>query len=158
VISTITAYGVGKFFHVFAAIIAFGPTYAYPFMGAIAGKTDPRSVPTIHRIIGAIDRYLLNPGMVVILIAGFYMVNKGNWDMGQSWIIVGLVSLIVVGAMQGMLFTPWNKQALELSERDMQTGDELSPEYMALTKKIAGAGQFAGVLILLAVFFMTVKP
>jgi uncharacterized membrane protein len=158
VLSTITAYGVGKFFHVFAVIIAFGPTYAYPFMGAIAGRTDPRSVPTIHRIIAAIDRYLLNPGMVVILVAGFYMVSKGDLDMGQSWIIVGLVALLVVGGMQGMLFTPWNRKALELSERDMKAGDELGPEYMALTKKIAGAGQLAGLLILVAVFFMTVKP
>ncbi len=155
---TITAYGVGKFFHVFAVVVAFGPTYAYPFMGAIAGKTDPRSVPTIHRIIAAIDRYLLMPGMVVILIAGFYMVGKGKIELSATYVSVGIVAIVIIGALQETFFSKANRQLLALAETDLKKGDALGSEYMVLTKKVAGAGQFVGLLIVVTIFFMVVKP
>jgi uncharacterized membrane protein len=158
VLGIITAYGIGKFIHVFAAIVAFGPTYAYPFMGAISAKTDPRAVPTIHRIIAAIDRYLLTPGMVIVLLAGFYLVSKGKIQLSETYVAVGIVGILVVFAMQGMFFSKWNREALALAETDLKSGEALGPEYMALSKKIAGAGQFAGILIAVVVFFMVVKP
>jgi uncharacterized membrane protein len=158
VLGIITAYGVGKFIHVFAVIVAFGPTYAYPFMGAISAKTDPRAVPTIHRIIAAIDRYLLMPGLVILTLAGFYLVSKGKIQLSEAYVSVGIAGVLIVGAMQGMFFSKWNREALALAESDLKSGDTLGPEYMALTKKIAGAGQFVGILIAVVVFFMVVKP
>jgi uncharacterized membrane protein len=158
VLAAIAAYNVGKFFHIFAAIIAFGPTYAYPFMGAIAAKTDPRSIPTIHRIIAAIDRYLLNPGLIVLIIAGFYTVHEEHVKLSESWVSIGIVAVIAIGAMQGMFFTKWNREALALAENDLKSGDTLGPEYMALTKKIATLGQIAGLIIVFTVFVMVVKP
>jgi uncharacterized membrane protein len=157
VIGTITAYGVGRFVHVLAVIIAFGPTYSYAFMGVIAGQ-EPRSAPTVHRLIAMIDRYLVNPGMVILLLAGFYTLSKGHIQLSETWVSVGLVALIIVGAMQGMFFTPKNRKALELAERDIKAGDALSDEYQAVTKQIAQAGQLAGLIIVIAVFFMVVKP
>lgn len=157
-LATITAYGVGTFVHVLAVIIAFGPTYAYAFMGAVAAKDNPAAVPTVHRIIATIDRYLVNPGMVVILLAGFYTLSKGPYDLSDSWVSVGLAALIIVGAMQGMFFTPKNRQALELAERDLKGGGALSDEYQAVAKQIATMGQLVGLIIVIAVFFMVVKP
>lgn len=157
-IGTITSYGIGTFIHVFAVIVAFGPTYAYPFMGAIAAKTDPKAIPTIHRIIAAIDRYLLMPGIVVLTLAGFYLVGKGKIELSETYVTAGIAGILIVGAMQGMLFSKWNREALALAENDLETGDTLGPEYVAMTKKIAAAGQFTGLLIAAVVFFMVVKP
>lgn len=157
-LGTITAYGVGKFIHVFGVIVAFGPTYAYPFMGAISAKTDPKAVPTIHRIIAAIDRYLLTPGMVIVLLAGFYLVGEGKIQLSETYVAVGIVGIVIVFALQGMFFSKWNRQALALAENDLESSETLGPEYMALTKKIAGTGQFVGILIAVVVFFMVVKP
>jgi len=155
---TITAYGVGKFFHVLAVIIAFGPTYAYAFMGAVAASDNPSSVPTVHKIIATIDKYLVTPGMVIILVAGLYTLSKGHIEISESWVEVGLAAIVVVGAMQGVFFKPKNQRALELAERDLKAGGELSAEYQGVVKQIAQMGQLAGLIIVVAVFFMVVKP
>jgi uncharacterized membrane protein len=158
VLATITAYAVGKFIHVLAVVLAFGPTYAYAFMGAVAAADNPAAVPTVHRIITAIDRYLVIPGMVVILLAGLYTLDEGQIKFSESWVSIGFAALIVVGAMQGLVFSPKNRQALALAERDVEGGGALSDEYRAVVRQISLAGQLAGVLIIAAIFFMVVKP
>src|SRR6185436_8144818 len=75
-LATITAYGVGLFIHVLAVVLAFGPTFGYGFFVATAERDDPRSVPTVLRAIQKVDRYLVQPGLLVVLVAGIYLLSK----------------------------------------------------------------------------------
>jgi uncharacterized membrane protein len=157
-LATVTAYGVGKFIHILAVILAFGPTYAYPIFIGVAERTSPRALPTVLRGLEKVDRYFVTPGMVVILAAGIYLVSKGNWDVSNSFVSEGIAAILVLFALTGAFFTPQTRRARELAERDLASGDELSAEYGAVSKRIARVGALAGLIVAVTVFFMVVKP
>ena len=46
----------------------------------------------------------------------------------------------------------------QLAERDAQAGGARSAEYEQAAKKLAMFGSLAGLLIIVAIFLMTVKP
>ena len=51
-----------------------------------------------------------------------------------------------------------NPRAVPTVERDLREGDELSAEYRALSHRIGLADLVAGIVVLVAAFFMVVKP
>ena len=157
-LADITAYGIGNFIHVLAVVLAFGPTFAYPIFIATAQRTAPQSVPAVLRGLVQVDRFLVTPGMIVVLLAGIYMLAEGDISAGESWVSVGFVAILVLFAMAGMFFAPRNRRALELAERDLASGDEFSPEFEALSKQIALGGQIAALIVVVTIFFMVVKP
>ena len=50
------------------------------------------------------------------------------------------------------------RQAKALAERDLEAGDRLSPEFEALGAQIGKVGTLAGVIVVVAIFFMAYKP
>lgn len=157
-LASITAYGIGKFIHVLAVVLAFGPTYAYPVFAAVAQRLDPRSVPTVLRGIMATEKIFVIPGLVVLLIAGIYTQAEGNWDGSEAWLSVGYTAVLVLLAMSFLFFRPNGKKALETAERDLADGGELSADFEAVSKRIALGGQIASVVVIATIFFMVVKP
>jgi len=68
------------------------------------------------------------------------------------------VILFVLFGLSGGVFTPLEKRLAQLAERDAQAGGARSAEYEQQAKKLAMFGSLAGLLIIVAVFLMTVKP
>jgi hypothetical protein len=64
---------------------------------------------------------------------------------------------VLFGLVHGY-FIPRGRKAEELAERDLAGSGELSPEYQALSKQIAGVGQLTGLIVAVTIFFMVVKP
>jgi Predicted integral membrane protein (DUF2269) len=157
-IASITAYGIGKFIHVLAVVLAFGPTYAYPVFAAVAQRLDPRSVPTVLRGIMATEKIFVIPGLVVLLAAGIYSQAEGPWEGDESWLSVGYLAILLLLAMTFLFFRPRTKRALEIAERDLKDGGELSADFEAISKRIALGGQIASVIVIVTIFFMVVKP
>jgi uncharacterized membrane protein len=157
-LATITGYEIGKFVHVLAVVVAFGPTLAYPIFVAVAQSAAPRGVPAVLRGILRADRFLVTPGMVVLLAAGIYLLSEGHIPSNEGWVTVGFVAIVALFAMTHAFFGPKSRQALELAERDLADGDELSPEFAALSRQIAVGGQVATLIVVVAIFFMVVKP
>jgi uncharacterized membrane protein len=156
--ATITGYGVGLFIHILAVVLAFGPTFGFPVFVAVAEKAAPRSMPTILRGVIQLDRFMITPGMVILLLAGLYLLGKGDIGAGESWVSVGLVAIVALFAMAHAFFLPKSKKALELAERDLAAGDELSAEFEAVSKQIATGGRIASLIVVVTIFFMVVKP
>lgn len=157
-LATITAYGVGLFIHVLAVVLAFGPTFGFPFFAAVVQNSAPAGAPAVLRGILAIDRYMVTPGMVVILLAGLYLLGKGDISAGESWVTVGFVAIVVLFGMAHAFFVPNTRRALELAERDLAAGDQLSPEFGAVANRIAMGGRVASLIVAITIFFMVVKP
>lgn len=157
-LSTITAYGIGKFIHVLAVVLAFGPTYAYPVFAAVAQRVDPRSVPAILRGILKTDQIFVNPGMIVVLLAGIYTQAEASIEMSESWLSVGYLAILLLLGMSHAFFRPTTKRALEVAERDLEAGPDLSPEFEAIAKRLSLGGQVSSVIVVVAIFFMVVKP
>jgi len=157
VLATVTAYSVGLFIHVLAVVLAFGPTFGYGFFIGYADTNAPAAVPAIHRAIRMTNLYLVTPAMIVVLGAGIYLMAKGDWG-NQSWITVGYIAIIVLFGLVHGFFNPRTKKAIELSERDLAAGGQLSAEYSRISAQMARVGQLAGLIVAVTIFFMVVQP
>jgi len=157
-LGTITGYSVGLFIHILAVVLAFGPTFGYGFFVAVAEGSAPRSVPAVLRGVQQTDRFLVQPGLLVVLLAGIYMLAKADISAGESWVSVGFVAIIALFGLSHGFFRPQTAKALSLAERDLGSGDTLSDEYSTISQRLATVGKVAGLIVAIAIFFMTVKP
>lgn len=157
-LTAITSYDIGRFVHVAAVIVALGIPFAYPLFTAIAESANPRSVPTVLRALRRNDFAIVTPGMVILLLAGIYMLADASISIGESWVSVGFGAIILLFAIVHGVVEPAVRNAIGVAERDLEQGGELSPEYRALSRRINNAGAIAGVIVLIAAFFMVVKP
>jgi uncharacterized membrane protein len=143
--------------HVMAVVIAFGATFAYPAFVPWARRAHPAAMPAIHDIRDRVGRYVMSPGMGVVLVAGIYLASKADaWS--KAWVTVPLVILVIIGGLGGMFFTPNERRLGELARRDLARGGELSAEYDALLSRVQAVGLATAGLVLVAIFFMSAKP
>jgi uncharacterized membrane protein len=151
-------YKIALFLHILAVVLAFGPTFGYGLFVAAAEGSAPRSVPTVLRGVQTVDRYLVQPGLIVLLLAGIYLLADGPWEAGDAFISIGFLAIIVLFGLSHAFFRPQTAKALELAERDLKGGDTLSDEYSAVSKKLENVGKLAGLIAVVAIFFMACKP
>jgi Predicted integral membrane protein (DUF2269) len=157
VLADITGYSVGLFIHILAVVLAFGPTFAYGLIFSVMPKY-PRSAPAFFEAIRKVDTYLVNPGIIVVLLAGIYVMSEGNWDGGEAFITVGFLAILILLGLQHAFFRPQGRKAQELAERDLKNGDSFSEEFEEITRRLSTAGLIAGLIVVVTIFFMTVKP
>jgi len=172
VILAASAYEVVLAIHVMAVVVAFGVTFAYPIMFAIGARHNPRGLPLLHRVEYTVERWLVNPGLLVVLLAGIYLAGDGHhWsDFFVQW---GLGVVIVIGALIGSVMIPTAKRAELLAARDLassgaregagageaaQATVDMSEEYRALARRLAAVGSLLSVLVLVTILIMVIKP
>lgn len=137
--------------HVMSIVLAFGVTFAYPIMGPYLGKNHPGSLAAFHGVQERIGKFLITPFATLALLTGIYLASDRDY-FGEIWVQVPMAILIILLGMGGAVFSPLERKAAELA------ANPASPEYQATVAKVARAGQLAGVLILVAIFFMVAKP
>lgn len=157
VLADITGYSLGLFVHILAVVVAFGPTFAYGILFSVLPKY-PRSAPAFIEAIRKVDTYLVNPGLVVVLLAGIYLMSDGNWESNETFITIGFLAIIVLFGLQHAFFRPQGRKAQELAERDLKSGDSLSAEFEEVSRRLGAVGSVAGLIVVVTIFFMTVKP
>jgi uncharacterized membrane protein len=150
-------YKIALFLHILAVVLAFGPTFGYALFFSVLPQY-PRATPAIISGIQRCDRYLVNPGMVVVLLAGIYLLSDGDWDSGTAFITVGFVAIIALFGLQHGFFQPQARRAKALAEADLERGDTLGPEFTAVSQRLSQVGGLAGLIVVVAIFFMAYKP
>jgi hypothetical protein len=156
-LANVTGYSVGLFIHILAVVLAFGPTFAYGIIFSVM-PNHPRSAPALFDAIRKVDRYLVDLGMLVVLLAGIYLMSDGHWDGSEAFIAVGFVAIIVLFGLQHAFFRPQGRKAQEIAERDLKSGDTLSAEFEEVSRRLGTVGSIAGLIVVVTIFFMTVKP
>jgi len=155
-------YDVVLFLHISSVIIGFGVTFSYPVLFAVAARADPRSMPAVMRAVDVIGSRIIGPSLGAIVATGLYLLIDGDWDAGDPWLAGVFVSVLMLGALGGVYFTPVGRRLIELADRDVAAagdGDvKWSEEYERLQRQIANVGILNSVLVLVAVFLMTTKP
>jgi hypothetical protein len=156
-----SAYEIVLAVHVMAVVVAFGVTFAYPVMFAVGARHGARSLPLLHRIEYTIERYLINPGLLLVLLAGIFLASDGHhWS--EFFVQWGLAAVIVIGGLVGGVMIPTAKRAEQIAERDIAAapgGDvDFSDEYRAVVKRLTVVGSLLSGLVLLTILFMVVKP
>jgi uncharacterized membrane protein len=155
--ANITGYSVGLFIHVLAVVLAFGPTFGYGILFSVLPKY-PAATPALLEGVQRVDRYLVNTGSIVVLLAGIYLMSEGNWEGSEFWITVGFVAIVALLGLQHAFFRPQTAKAKELAERDLKSGGTLSEEFEAVSRRLGTVGPIAGLIVVVTIFFMVVKP
>lgn len=152
-------YKITLFLHILAVVLAFGPTFGYGLFASIAPQ-HPRATPAILSGIQKCDRYLVNPGMIVLLLAGIGLLAMSDsvWETSDAFVGVGFLAIIVLFGLQHGFFQPQVRKAKEIAERDLKAGDTLSAEFEAISQRIGQVGGLAGLIVVVTIFFMTYKP
>jgi hypothetical protein len=156
-----SAYDVVLGVHILAVVIAFGVTFAYPIIFAVGARQDPRSLPLLHRITLAIERTLVNGGLVLVLGAGIFLASDGHhWS--EFFVQWGIAAVVVIGAVVGAVMIPATKRAAELAERDLAAASggefEMSAEYQAVVRRLQVVGTALSALVAATILIMAIKP
>ena len=152
-------YKIVLFLHILAVVLAFGPTFGYGILFSVL-PSYPQATPALLAGIQRIDRYLVTPGMVVVLLAGIYLIVASDdaWDGSEAFITVGFIAIIALFGLQHGFFRPQTAKAKELAERDLKAGDTLSAEFEAVSQRLGTVGPIAGLIVVITIFFMSYKP
>ena len=161
----VTNYNISIFIHITAVMVGFGATFAEAIMFPVAMRTSVRNLPYVHRLQLAINQWLATPALVIVIATGLYQVDQGNWDLGSFWISGTLTIVIVIGALLGAYFIPADRKLAPMVEAEIAAlGDreitmaDLSEEYQRRGRMEGIVGTITGLLLVIAVYFMVIKP
>jgi len=146
--------------HILFVVGALGAVVGYPVIVLAAERIDPRAVPVLHRVRVIIGRSLVNPGLLVVVIAGVYLASHlHKW--GHFFVQWGIGAAIVIGALEGSLVIPQEKRLAELSSRDIEAAGggevEWSHGYVAARTRATIVGWAMALLVAATVVVMTVQ-
>lgn len=155
--ATATPFHVVLAIHVATIIMTFGVIFARPLVFAVASRQDPRSLPLLHRIEYTVDRYLVVPGVLVVILTGAYLADRGgHW--GAFYVRWGIGVVALMGAALAVVMIPTAKRAELVVQRDLRADPAgkagFSGEYRSLTRRLAVVGSVLGLLVLITMLFM----
>ena len=147
-------------FHILGVVIAFGATFAYPVIFASARRADPSVMPWLFSTMQRIDRFIVNPGLTLVLIAGIILASKFHvWS--EFFVQWGVAAVVVIGAGVGAFMIPREGKLAKVAQRDLEAvpsgAGEVSPwsaEYDKLFRQVAIGGAVLDVIVVITIFLM----
>jgi uncharacterized membrane protein len=160
---TLSFYNFVIFIHITAAIVAFGVTFAYPLIDVALHRPGNRQhLAWWYRIRAQLSRWVITLAATVLLLAGIYLAAAGTYKFKSTFVTIGLVIIIVILGLAGGFITPTERKLADLAERDIAAAGggevKLSAGYTALAGRLRMVDGIVGLLVLVAVFLMVVKP
>ena len=147
----IAFYDVVLWVHITAVIVAFGALFAYPVFFAVNAGVPIGERAGLHRLQIAFSKKVTGPTIGLVLLAGVYLAtDRDYWS--EVWVTVPLIILFVVAGL-GATVLRRNEQGLVDTAVG---GDELA--YAEALGKAKSWTIVILALIVVAIFFMTVKP
>jgi uncharacterized membrane protein len=153
------------FLHVGGAVVAFGPNYAFLFLGPMAGR-EPQHVNFALRFQDRVARRLVLPLALVQGVTGVLIIWRANVDvLAEGWLLAGIGLYLVALAISFGILLPTLSKLLEATASPppqpppgapAPTGPP--PHVRALVQRGRVGGMTNGLLILVIVFLMVVKP
>ncbi len=158
----ISTFEISLFIHITAVVVGLGASFAESVTFPVAMKLSPRYLPYVHRLHLTINRRFTAPALLLILLTGLYQVDEGGFDFGDAWITATLAIVIVLGGLMGAYFIPTDRRLAAMAESEIAAAGDgevvLSDAYQRRARMSGVVGSLAGVLIVVAVFLMVVKP
>ncbi len=151
--------------HILAVVAGFGVTFTYPLVFAAARRADPRVMPYVWGLIRRIDRHVVNPGLLVVLLAGIYLAAHEH-RFSAFFVQWGFAAVIAIGGVVGGYMIPREGKLAALAESEVTaavsagevalTSESVtwSPEYLKLQKQVVTMGAFLNLIIVVTVFLM----
>lgn len=147
--------------HVAGAIIAFGPTFAFPIIGAAGGK-EPMHVNFSLRVTERISHRLVIPLAIFQGITGVLLI----WNLGLNvfvhvWLLLSIALYVIALAIAFGNQLPATRKLIEMTSTPPPAPPPGAPApsgpppaVRALVRRVQIGGMANGVLIILIVILM----
>jgi uncharacterized membrane protein len=155
------------FLHVLAAIVAFGPTFAFSIIGAMGGA-EPQHANFATRVSHRIGDILVEPFAVSMFVTGALMIWAADiplLDRSTRWLVLAIVLYLLALALSLVVSRPNVKRIIALSGGEAgapSSGDvPAGPpprELMRAVTTVQRVGMILIVFLVAIVFLMVVKP
>lgn len=161
----VTNYELSVFIHVTAVVVGFGATFAESILFPVAMRMSARNLPYVHRLQLVINQFFALPALVIVAATGIYQMSEGNWDYGDFWVSGTLTIVVIIALLLLGFFIPTDRRLLPIIERTLaDAGDrelqlaDLPPEYQRWGRLEGLVGSLTGILLIVAIYLMTIKP
>ncbi len=147
------------FLHVFGAIVAFGPVYAFPIIGAMGGK-EPQHANFATRVSDTISKQRVFPLAIFQGITGVGLILVTGINLfATPWLLIGIVLYVITISYNFFVQTADDKKIIEMTSTPPPPGSSgPPPELLALVRRVQLGGMFSGVMVVLIVLLMVLKP
>jgi uncharacterized membrane protein len=157
--ATVNTYYVIKAVHVMCVLATFGVAFVYPIAFAVVSRHDPRSLPALHRIEYRLQRTLIVPGLLVVVLTGVDITAIAkHW--GQFFVQWGLGAALAIGVLVTVFMIPTAERAAAVAQRDVVASAggtvSLSAEYRTLARRLLLGGTLLSGIVLVTILFMAV--
>ncbi|MFZ0040356.1 MAG: DUF2269 family protein [Solirubrobacteraceae bacterium] len=149
--------------HILAVVIAFGSIFAFPMLFTAARRLDPSVLPWLLRARQTVGRYLVNPGLLIVLVAGIYLAtDEHQWK--AFYVQWGLGAVVVIGAIEGALIVRRSGRLATIAEQDVastsvpgggrRTSATWSPKFASGFRVLTVAGVVVQLIVIVTIFLM----
>ena len=154
------------FLHVLGAIIAFGPSFSFPIIGAMGAADRPHG-NFATRVGLAISTKRVVPVALTMPVTGIGLIWSAGFDVFSAtsrWLLLGIVLYVLLFTFAVTVQIPTTRRIIAMtSGPPPETAPDAAPagpppELMALIRKVQRGGMFLSVMIAVIVFLMVVKP
>lgn len=155
------------FAHVLGVVLAFGPTYAYGTYAGLAAQEGGPARSFNDRARALVNRRMVMPGTLLVLLSGIGIIwvldypwtaQSARWLQASIVLFLGMIAynLVVSRRRQARL------AALMAEARAAASPDGPPPapssEAVELIRRIRRDGKAMGVMVIVILFLMVVKP
>jgi uncharacterized membrane protein len=149
------------FLHVLGAIVAFGPTFTFPIIGAMGGA-EPQHANFATRVSHALGSKLVYPIGITLPITGAAMIIVRGIDLSSRaywWLGLAIVLYIIAYGYSFFVQSRLVHQVIEMSSAPPPAGASGPPPGLPpLVKRIQRGGMAMTVLLVAIILLMVVKP
>jgi uncharacterized membrane protein len=146
------------FLHVMAAIVAFGPTFAFSIIGAMAGA-EPQHANFATRASHRIGDILVEPFAISMFVTGVLLIWAADiplFDPNWRWLQVSIVLYLLALGLSLFVSRPNVKRIIAMSGEG--AAGPPPPDMRKAIATVQRVGIALTVLLVAIVFLMVVKP
>jgi uncharacterized membrane protein len=147
--------------HVLGAIVAFGPTFAFPLIGASAAG-EPQHANFATRVTYTISRRLVVPVALTLAITGGAMIAIRGYNLADRallWLDVAIALYVIALAFSIFVNLPRVARLIEMTSAPPPPGAAGPPPAIAaLIRQVQLGGMLLMVLVISIATLMVVKP
>jgi len=146
------------FLHVMAAIVAFGPTFAFSIIGAMGGREREHAY-FATRVTRRIGNILVEPFALSMLVTGALLIWSAEiplFERDARWLLLSIVLYVVALALSFLVSQPNVRRIVAIQSQG--AAGPPPPEMLRAISVVQRTGMALTVLTVVIVFLMVMKP
>jgi uncharacterized membrane protein len=150
----VTSYEVWLFLHLSGVAVWLGGAVVAQVFGALAKASgDPARSAAFGQDMAKVGPWVFMPSSLVVLLTGVALVEDGNWDWGEGFVVLGLIGWALVA------FTGFGYITRAMKQAGMRMAAEgPSPALVARIDRLVLVARLLILVLFLVVLLMVVKP